>query len=1142
MSTLNPEHLRQIRTLDDVLEYLTNDLDWPISAGDLEEATFEWNAEELGLSSEQVPSLASLRQLRPLAGNQPWGVFFLEFEGPRLPLTALRRLLNKLVTRKRASGSGTLRTWSLDDLLFIIATSSDESVELHLVAFYDQPGRQTEVRSIPWRPEQSPARHLTRLAAELLPHLAWPDDPAETERWREEWRSAFKLRHGETIQTVSKLVDRMATTARQIRDRISAALAAESGSGAFTTLLTDVRTQLVSSVTPAEFADMCAQTLVYGAMTSRVTDPVGFGASPTLSAIPLANPFLAAFFEEVHDNALQLGGDDDLEQLVADLRASEVEAILDQFGSTARGGDPVIHFYEEFLQQYDPEMKIQAGAFYTPQAAVRFMVRLCDEVLKGRLLLADGAADKTTWGAVAARLNLQLPGAIDPDSTFVSMLDPATGTGTFLVEWLRRAKESFLASHDEASWPHHALETVLPSVYGLELMLAPYAVAHLKTALELHDDGIDGTQLGIFLTDTLQRGNVGQLSIEPDAISVEGERADEVKRTVRTTICIGNPPYDRVARGAGGGWITDDSGGPSLFADILDPARQNTIFSHQASLYNKFVYFWRWALWKVFEDRPGLPGVVSLITPSSWLAGPGFLGLRQLVRELADEIWVVDLGGDNRGTRRDENIFEIETPVAIVTVGRFGSGNQTSPAVVRYRRIHGSALEKLTRLTVDGIELDGGAWETAPHGWHESFVPSSGGVEWTDYPALTDLFPWQQPGCMLNRTWPVSPDRDIPERRWNHLLATEDLDERAARFVTPTTGRNINTRVGDLPPLATLPGGTPSRGVAPYGFRSFDRQWVLDDPRVMALDRPALWASLSPAQLFMTSLLTAPLGRGPAATITTAVPDKHYFSGRGGKDVIPLYRDAAGTPNIAPGTLDVIRERLGGNADLQVTAERLFAYCYAVLAAGDYTERFREALETPGPRIPLTSDKDLFEAATHLGSHLLWLHSYGSRFSDGGNQQLRHDDIQLVSPIRTLPDRPRDIRYEADTEELIIGDGRVGGVTPDVWTFEVSGMPVVKKWLGYRSARAAGRAATSTSPLDQIRPTSWSDAWTEELLDLLSVLQHTVDLRPRGSELLARICSGSLITAGELPVVPAELREPPSVRRAAAQDDLELNS
>jgi hypothetical protein len=1137
MTTLNPNHLRDIKSFEDVIEYLTDELDWPIGAGDLEEATFDWDPDELGIPAERVPHLASLRQLRPLESSQPWGIFFLEFDGLRLPLTALRRLLDKLVTKKRASGSGTLRTWRLDDLLFIITTSTGDTVELHFIAFFEQDDKPAEIRSIPWRPGQSPAQHLKRLATELLPHLAWPDDPAAVDEWRTEWRAAFKLRHGEVIATTTKLVDRMAATATQVRDNIAVALVAEAGSGPFSTLLGEVREELVASVAPGQFADMCAQTLVYGALTSRVTDPVAFGASPTLSSIPLANPFLTAFFEEVHDHAVQLDSEDHLEQLVADLKVSNVEAILDKFGATEKGGDPVIHFYEDFLAAYDPEMKIQVGAFYTPQAAVRHMVGMVDAVLKERLSLPLGVADPTTWGELTGRLGLGLPGVVDPGSAFVSMLDPATGTGTFLVEWIRRARASYVEAHGATGWPVHARDVVLPSLHALELMLAPYAIAHLKTALELHEADIDGADLAIYLTDTLQRGGSGQLSIEADPISVEGERADHVKRTVRSTIAIGNPPYDRVAQDDGsGGWITDRSGGRSPFDDILDPAREHTIFSHHASLYNKFVYFWRWSLWKVFEDRPGLPGVISLITPSSWLTGPGFLGLRQLVRQLADEIWVTDLGGDNRGARKEPNIFDIETPVAIVTIGRVGAGNVSTPATAHYRRITGTREEKLEWLAGPHASTEG-EWVELPLAWHVPLEPLGGSTAWPAFPALTDLFPWQQPGCKFGRTWPIAPSAQTLDERWEHFVAADDPGVRSTYFVPSTSGRTVFTNVSGLKRLVDEPAGGSSQPVVRYGYRSFDRQWAFQDPRMAKTESPSLWASVSGEQIFLASRPTRQMGKGPGLTASTCVPDLHVFTGSyGGKDVIPLYRDAARTPNADPKLLAEVGSALG--AGNPVAVEDLLAYAYAVLAGSNYTDRFADELTIPGPRVPLTAELAIFVEAAEFGRELLWLHTYGERFADGRGPLLVPTIV--VEGDVTLPERPSDIKYDAAKQSLKVGSGAVSGVTPEVWAFEVSGMQVVKKWLGYRTARGAGRAASSSSPLDHIRQTEWLDEWTAELLELLSVLQRTIDLQPAGVSLLDRILAGPLIQASDLPEPPPELRQPPGSSRGPSQASLDL--
>jgi hypothetical protein len=285
--------------------------------------------------------------------------------------------------------------------------------------------------------------------------------------------------------------------------------------------------------------------------------------------------------------------------------------------------------------------------------------------------------------------------------------------------------------------------------------------------------------------------------------------------------------------------------------------------------------------------------------------------------------------------------------------------------------------------------------------------------------------------------------------------------------------------------------------------------------------------------------MSLPLGKGPAAVVTSDVPDLHYFCGRGGKDIIPLYRDAAGTPNVAADTLSTITTTHQANDDSvsAITPESLFCYAYGILAGADYTDRFAEALETPGPRVPLTADPNLFAEVAAHGEYLLWLHTYGERLASHG----RPDTVPISDSITwgrepsRIPENSRDFSFDSDKSELHVADGVITGVGTKVWAFEVSGMQIVKKWLGYRTAKGAGRAASSSSPLDHIRPTEWLPEWSEELLELLTVLDKTLDLLPRGIELLDRICDGPLIAATDLPPVPDDLRKPPKVIRASSQ-------
>ena len=551
------------------------------------------------------------------------------------------------------------------------------------------------------------------------------------------------------------------------------------------------------------------------------------------------------------------------------------------------------------------------------------------------------------------------------------------------------------------------------------------------------------------------------------------------------------------------------------------------------------MYFWRWAIWKAFEQNGKGPAVVAYITASSWLDGPGFLGLRQLARQMADDIWIIDLGGDNKGAVADENIFGIETPVAIAILSRARESDRDEPARIHYTRIEGSRSEKLTKL--DLLTRSGTDWQAPASGWFAPLRPVSGGAAWYAHPALIDLIPWQQPGCMFE---PHLADRPAPQ---DPEAALEDV-----RCDSPTH------RIGPTRSSRPRPGGTSTRawGAFPASWTNPSGPHLAPYPTMATVRLTCRRRSLThvlprrtarrfgplsaPRRCSSSPHPTSALSNGPAASAFTGVPDKHAFRGaEGGKDVFPLYRDATGTPNSDPAARAVIGQR---HREVDVSApdpshEDLFAYCYAVLSGTNYTDRFSEELNTPGPRVPLSADPGLFtEAAVH-GRHLLWLHTYGERFRTPEASELVVDPSITWSPepSRIAADT-KDFRYDPATQSLHVANGVLRGVPPEVWDFQVSGMPVLKKWLGYRTAKGTGKAASSKSPLDQIRPSLWYPEWTNELRKVVHVLKESLSMMDTGAELLDRILAGPLITAEELPEPPNHLREVPKVASGAATE------
>lgn len=1121
MSVTEAQLLRLIadapRSEQHLYRLLREGLNWPFPhAMAWDEIYWEWAPEELHLDPDRVARLKHIRQLAPISAAQTTGVFILEFDKGNLPIGAIRRVVNQLVRKKRATANASTHpTWALHDLVFFCLSTGHLRV-LHVVAFREDEGRRV-LRVLRWTEEVTPGR-LDLLLHRAVPDLSWKRvGPAISVD-----RDVF-AGHREGIRSAAALSKRMAEVAQEVRDEVKSLYEVETDEGPIRKLYTEVQQHLLADLTPERFADVYAQTMVYGLLTARIAHPEQFQADQPILAMRFENQFLDAIYARFRDESEDVIDVDELglSELAEELAATDVDELLADFGTDNQRDDPVVYFYETFLTDYDPEQRRNLGAFYTPIPVVRYIVKTVDDALKS-FGLPLGVANTTTWGEyLAAHPGVTIPPGCAPGDAVVSMLEPAGGTGTFLVEWLRRGK----ANAGEAG-----LGSALAHAAALEISLASYAVSHLKVSLELPDELREQARLPIYLADTLAPRRPQVFEELEDPVSVEGRLAEEVKFGHNHNVIVGNPPYDRDASALGGFILAPQSDGRSLFDDILDDAKKHVIFSYTKSLNDLYVYFWRWAIWKVFEENTG-PAVISMITSSSWLAGPGFLGLRRLVREVADEIAVLDLGGAGRGARTEENVFDIQTPVAIVTLVRRGAIDRTLPATARYARIPGSRQEKLKGLTDFTVGTVQVSWIGLDDEWYSPLSPPAGGADWQGFPAVAHLLPWQQPGCQFGRTSPVSPSADTLKRRWTRFVSTPDTDDRAKCFAASSTGRNVFTRVAGYRRLAEEPVGAAPQPIVRYGYRSFDRQWAFDDPRWAKTESPSLWWSATSRQIFMTAMMTNKMGDGPAATITTGVPDFHHFCGRGGKDVIPLYRDAAGTPNVDPALLAALTavHRAGDSASDRVTVERLFAYVFGILAGAAYTARFHEELDTPGPRVPLTADPALFAAMATHGEHLLWLQTFGERFADGRGD-LTLDGIAWKREPTGLPADRNAFGYDSATESIRVADGLLTGVPKDVWDFEVSGMQVIPKWLGYRRATPAGRAASSSSPLDKIRPTEWSPEWSTELVEIVGVLRETLALQPAGVEILEQILAGPLIAADELPPVPPALRQPPATR------------
>jgi hypothetical protein len=529
--------LGAIRTFRSLVKYLRDEMGWPIGADSFEDLTFDYSAEELGIDAKNAAKIEEIKRLRPLASGQPWGIFFVKFEPKRLPVVALRRILSQVVLKKRATAKAAeLAAWAADDLLFVSNYGEGDARHISFAHFSTAEGDADlpTLKVLGWDNLDTPL-HLDDVAEHLTRDLAWPEDENDAKAWRKAWRGAFTLGHREVITTSRDLSIRLAELARVIRDRIGTALAIENAKGPLTVLMKAFQSTLMHDLDAAGFADMYAQTIAYGLLSSRIADPKARTADD-FAAHMRTNPFL----RELMETFLHVGGRrgkaggpgidfDELgvSEVIDLLDRANMEAVVRDFGDQNPEEDPVIHFYELFLKEYDPKKRMQRGVFYTPRPVVSFIVRSVDEALRTEFGLADGLADTTSWADMARRTpGLNIPNGTPPEQPFVQILDPATGTGTFLVEVIDLIYQTMVKKWKSsgkrdaqitALWNDYVPNYLLRRIHGYEILMAPYAIAHLKIGLKLYETGYrfrSNERARIYLTNALEPASGAQRKLD----------------------------------------------------------------------------------------------------------------------------------------------------------------------------------------------------------------------------------------------------------------------------------------------------------------------------------------------------------------------------------------------------------------------------------------------------------------------------------------------------------------------------------------------------------------------------------------------------------------------------------------------------
>ena len=924
-------------------------------------------------------------------------------------------------------------------------------------------------------------------------------------------------------RSARELAQTSARLCRFLRDEVTEQL--ELGSDAFTAMATDWRKLLFPDATDDErFADGYAQAVTFGLLMARAKGiPLTADLQYVATELAKSNSLIGA--------ALRLLTDNTENQAILKASLGTLTRVLDvvDWKTIGKGNpDAWLYFYEDFLEIYDNDLRKLTGSYYTPPEVVGAMVRLVDDVLRTkRFGLHTGLGSPT-----------------------VTLADPAVGTGTFLLGVLRKIADTVKAD-EGAGAVHGAIDAAVKRLIAFEIQLGPFAVAQLRILAEIV--ALTGTEptepVRMFVTNTLGNpdDDEGWIPGMLAPIAQSRRAANTIKREEPITVVLGNPPYKEKAKGRGG-WIEGETRKAEKTAPLAEwmPPREWAVGAHSKHLRNLYIYFWRWATWKVFDHHPeSCAGIVCYITVAGFLRGPGFQKMRDYLRHTCDDIWIIDCSPEGHQPEVSTRIFEgVQQPVCIVLASRSEKNDPTSPATVRFHALPtGHRTQKFTALGT--LRLQANAWTDCPTDWRAPFLPGPTGA-WATYPKLEDLFTYNGSGVMPGRTWIIAPDSVSLERRWQKLINAPAI-KKEVLFHPHGQGDRHSKRVvhNGLPGYEARP--TPvadEHGECPppvlYGFRSFDRQWIIPDNRVVNRPNPELWRVRSDHQIFITAPVDRSPTNGPALTMTAVIPDLHHYNGRGGR-VFPLWSDAAASSsNLPPKLLPFLAQHL----DKAVSAEDVVAYVAAVAAHPAFTARFHDDLATPGLRLPITAAADVFCEAVALGRAVIWLHTFGERMVDpeqgrpAGPPRLpakKRPSIPKDGAISLNSDAmPNSIDYDEHTQRLLIGTGYVENVPPVVWCYEVSGKRVLVHWFSYRKRdrrRPIIGDRRRPSPLGTIQPNHWPAAYTTELINVLNVLGWLVEVEPQQAALLEQICAGPTINIGELQVAGA-LASPATTRRS----------
>jgi len=900
---------------------------------------------------------------------------------------------------------------------------------------------------------------------------------------------------GQTIKSAQRLAMLMAGKARLLENTLYQALTSDEDSNANTDLreqFNTFKTVLIHDLTPTDFADIYAQTLAYGMFAARLHDDTleTFSRQEAAERIPKTNPFLRRLFDYVAGVNIDERIKPTVDNLADVFRATDVAAMLKDFGKTTQTQDPIIHFYETFLAEYNPKLRKQRGVWYTPEPVVQFIVRAVDDVLKTEFDLPEGIADtsKTDIEVATQTRDSRTKSGFKTDTKSVhkvQILDPATGTGTFLAAIIQHIFHSQFENMGGA-WSSYVEQDLLPRLHGFELLMASYAMAHLKLDMLLTDTGykpVKPNRLQVYLTNLLEEHNPDTGTLLAGWLSAEANEANAIKRDSPVMVVLGNPPYSGVSQN-NGKWISD------LIEDYKYVDGEH-FKERKHWLNNDYVKFIRYG--QHYIEKNG-EGILAFINPHGYLDNPTFRGMRWNLLKTFDKIYTIDLHGNSLRQEvcpdgsKDENIFNIMQGVSInifVKTGKKKSGelgkvfhydlfgkrdkkyeflNDNNIQQIKFEElINDEPYFFFTRRNNKGIEnysngfkvdnlfnINSVGFVSANNNLNISFTENEQKDKIKDILILDE------------KTWRVKYDRMKDSQSWKYTWAKEDATKNKNLPISSVSYKPFDTRYS----LYTGKSG----GLYARPVNEVMQHLFLKDNYALIIARQCVssWKYIFISKMIGDFNLTGTAGRFGSGYFMPLYlyPEENETQTEllelDGKDDTPTR-----TPNLDSKIVADIAKAIGLTSTNEKTDEAgtfapidILDYIYAVLHSPTYRETYKEFLKIDFPRVPYPSDADTFWQLVALGGELRQIHLLESpKLAEQiKTLSLGYPKAGDNSVIRKMT--KTSVGFDPDETDSSIGkvwlndDQYFSNVPLIAWEFYIGGYQPAQKWLKDRRERS----------------------------------------------------------------------------------------